>query len=290
LVLQASGFIDRSAFDFSAQVYIGRGGFGTVVRVPFRCDMRMEHVVIFMLHLFVSMFQYLNVFDRSDTGALVAIKELRVDRLSARDRRAFDDECRLVTLLQHPAIVDCYGIMLPDAASASSLSSSSNSSSAPALVMEYMAGGSLRAALHASLLSSSATSTSAASSKCTSPLTWPQRMRIAADVAAGVAYLHEEGVIHRDLKSANVLLDDSTMPRAKVADFGLARRRFFGSDSAIRSGPSTSLLVTTNAACQTKSGIAPPLIAAAAVVPAARRSMAGTPHYTPPEIYEASVC
>lgn len=38
LVLQASGFIDRSAFDFSAQVDIGRGGFGTVVRVPFRCE------------------------------------------------------------------------------------------------------------------------------------------------------------------------------------------------------------------------------------------------------------
>jgi serine/threonine protein kinase len=112
-------------------------------------------------------------------------------------------------------------------------------------------------------------------------------MRIAADVAAGVAYLHEEGVIHRDLKSANVLLDDSTMPRAKVADFGLARRRFFGSDLAIRSGPSTSLLVPTNAACQIKSGLAPPL--ASAFVPAARRLMAGTPHYTPPEIY-ASVC
>ena len=228
--------------------------------------------------------------DRSDTGALVAIKELRVDRLSARDRRAFDDECRLVTLLQHPAIVDCYGIMLPDAASASS-SSSSNSLSAPALVMEYMAGGSLRAALHASLVSSSsASSSAAASSKCSRPLTWPQRMRIAADVAAGVAYLHEEGVIHRDLKSANVLLDDSTMPRAKVADFGLARRRFFGSDLAIRSGPSTSLLVPTNAACQIKSGLAPSLASAAAVVPAARRLMAGTPHYTPPEIYEASVC
>jgi len=41
-------------------------------------------------------------------------------------------------------------------------------------------------------------------------------------VAAAVAYAHERGVIHRDLKPGNVLLDSSGKP--KVTDFGLAKR------------------------------------------------------------------
>jgi len=46
---------------------------------------------------------------------------------------------------------------------------------------------------------------------------------IALQVARGMAYLHSMGLCHRDLKTANVLLDDASPPTAKVADFGLSR-------------------------------------------------------------------
>jgi serine/threonine protein kinase len=44
---------------------------------------------------------------------------------------------------------------------------------------------------------------------------------MALDAARGMSYLHGQGIIHRDLKSANLLIDRSY--RAKVCDFGLAR-------------------------------------------------------------------
>ncbi|KAG8387442.1 hypothetical protein BUALT_Bualt02G0021800 [Buddleja alternifolia] len=56
------------------------------------------------------------------------------------------------------------------------------------------------------------------------PLSWTRRLNIALDVARGVEYLHSlahRSFIHRDLKSANILLDDDF--RAKVSDFGLVK-------------------------------------------------------------------
>ena len=47
------------------------------------------------------------------------------------------------------------------------------------------------------------------------------KYRIALDVICGLAQLHEAKIIHRDLKSMNVLLDDRF--RAKISDFGLAK-------------------------------------------------------------------
>lgn len=60
--------------------------------------------------------------------------------------------------------------------------------------------------------------------------TWEQRMKIASDVADGMAYLHSHTpkITHRDLKSTNILLvarikDADEEPEVKITDFGLAR-------------------------------------------------------------------
>ncbi|PWS21988.1 serine/threonine protein kinase, partial [Enterococcus faecium] len=55
-------------------------------------------------------------------------------------------------------------------------------------------------------------------------LDWSARVKIAAGAARGIAYLHEDchpRIIHRDIKSSNILLDNNF--EAHVADFGLAR-------------------------------------------------------------------
>uniref|UniRef100_A0A8C5E801 Interleukin-1 receptor-associated kinase 4 n=1 Tax=Gouania willdenowi TaxID=441366 RepID=A0A8C5E801_GOUWI len=53
------------------------------------------------------------------------------------------------------------------------------------------------------------------------PLTWRQRCLIAEGIASGLEYLHNNHHVHRDVKSANILLDEEFV--AKISDFGLTR-------------------------------------------------------------------
>jgi hypothetical protein len=85
---------------------------------------------------------------------------------------------------------------------------------APALVLEFMAAGSLCDLLRRVI-----------SGRSPVPSPWVL-LQIYLDVLVGLEYLHLEArVIHRDLKSANVMLDTSSEPRAKLTDFGLARTK-----------------------------------------------------------------
>ncbi|XP_010454598.1 PREDICTED: serine/threonine-protein kinase-like protein At5g23170 [Camelina sativa] len=73
------------------------------------------------------------------------------------------------------------------------------------MVVEYMPNGSLHHLLHVSA----------------SPLpTWLKRIEVALQIARAVHFLHDKGVIHRDIKSENILFGSSW--EAKLADFGLA--------------------------------------------------------------------
>ncbi|XP_043710661.1 probable receptor-like serine/threonine-protein kinase At4g34500 [Telopea speciosissima] len=86
------------------------------------------------------------------------------------------------------------------------------------LVYEYVENGNLEQWLHGDVGS-------------VSPLTWDIRMKIAIGTAKGIAYLHEglePKVVHRDIKSSNILLDKQWNP--KVSDFGLAK--LLGSDAS----------------------------------------------------------
>lgn len=72
------------------------------------------------------------------------------------------------------------------------------------LITEYMARGSLRSVLAGS-----------------APLTWALRIHFATDMAAGLAYLHDNMNFHRDIKSSNLLVTDRWV--VKIGDFGTSR-------------------------------------------------------------------
>ncbi|KAG0224618.1 hypothetical protein BGW42_004981 [Actinomortierella wolfii] len=63
---------------------------------------------------------------------------------------------------------------------------------------------------------------------------WQTKERLAQEIAEGLAFIHQEGILHRDLKSLNVLL--TRHMEAKLADFGLAKVRLLSSMASRTNG------------------------------------------------------
>ncbi|KAL8216820.1 hypothetical protein R6Q57_023657 [Mikania cordata] len=115
-----------------------------------------------------------------DDNLLVAVKKL--DNQSRDALKEFQTEIDILSKVQHPNIITLLGYCVYD--------------ETKLLVYELMQNGSLDTQLHGP--------------SCGSNLTWYCRMKIALDTARGLEYLHEHckpPIIHRDLKSSNILLD-----------------------------------------------------------------------------------
>nr|XP_043635295.1 G-type lectin S-receptor-like serine/threonine-protein kinase At1g11330 isoform X2 [Erigeron canadensis] len=124
----------------------------------------------------------------------VAIK--RLDLMSNQGEMEFWAEVEMLSKLRHAHLVSLIGY--------------SNYENEMILVYEYMPNGTLEDHLH----------------KFHIHLSWLERLKICIGAARGLDYLHtgtgiEFGVIHRDVKSSNILLHESWA--AKISDFGLAR-------------------------------------------------------------------
>jgi sterile alpha motif and leucine zipper-containing kinase AZK len=133
------------------------------------------------------------VFQGRWRGTKVAVKRLIIgpSREKGEVIREFRQEVTMLRKLRHPQIVLFMGatVQLPNLC-----------------VVTELLSGSVFDLLHNSRVT----------------LSWTQRLQIALDTARGLNYLHHIPVIHRDLKSPNLLLD--AQYRAKLCDFGLARR------------------------------------------------------------------
>jgi serine/threonine-protein kinase len=130
----------------------------------------------------------------------VAIKRIRAGTGDDPDRRErFRREARVTAGLNHPAVVQVFDLI--------------TQGDADHLVMEYVPGRSLHEMLESG------------------PLPLSQALAIAADVAEGLAYAHRRGVLHRDLKTENVLVTPEG--QAKITDFGIALRFAAGDDARL---------------------------------------------------------
>ncbi|XVF75117.1 hypothetical protein PTKIN_Ptkin13bG0162000 [Pterospermum kingtungense] len=127
------------------------------------------------------------------TGELVAIK--RAQQGSKQGGLEFKTEIELLSRVHHKNVVGLLGFCFEQ--------------DEQMLIYEYVPNGSLSDSL---------------SGKSGIRLDWARRLKIALGAAKGLAYLHELAnppIIHRDIKSSNILLDERL--NAKVADFGLSK-------------------------------------------------------------------
>lgn len=124
-------------------------------------------------------------------GRRVAVKLFRSEYLvDSRDRARFEREARAAAAVSHPNVVQVFDV--------------GQEGDTRYLVMEWVDGTDLKRLIREQ-----------------APLPADDAVRIALDLLRGLAAIHRAGIIHRDVKPQNVLIDRAG--RAKLADFGIAR-------------------------------------------------------------------
>ena len=125
-------------------------------------------------------------------GRTVALKTLVHAFGAATEQKQFLREAQIVSQLSHPAIINLYDVGIEDG-------------NVAYLVMEYVAGKTLQQVL----------------SESSAPMPLPRACAWASDLAGALSRAHKAGVIHGDLKPANILVTDDG--KVKLGDFGIAR-------------------------------------------------------------------
>ncbi|PYQ66657.1 MAG: hypothetical protein DMF53_03115 [Acidobacteria bacterium] len=130
-------------------------------------------------------------------GRRVALKRIRHEDPTARDRERFRREASAAARLSHPAVVQIYDVV--------------EDATGDALVFEYVEGRTLRELLNEGLPSLDLAT------------------RLAREIAEGLAAAHASGLVHRDLKAENVMVTPDG--HAKILDFGIAKATSPGGDA-----------------------------------------------------------
>ncbi len=133
----------------------------------------------------------LKAFD-TELHRVVALKVLaRHLANNASARKRFAREAQAAAAVLHPNVIPIYNV--------------ESESDNPFLVMQYVNGQSLQAKVDEQ-----------------GPLSIAEALRIAKQTAAGLSAAHQQGLVHRDVKPANILLEEN-VDRVLLSDFGLAR-------------------------------------------------------------------
>lgn len=138
---------------------------------------------------------------------LAAIKLLLPQHdLEAEFKERFQREATLAAGINHPNVTAVYAFELTD-------------DNRPALVMQYVEGSDLAAELDNGMLA------------------FERALRIFEQIADALAHIHKQGLVHRDVKPDNVLLEapGTETERALLTDFGIARAT--DSQTALTVGP-----------------------------------------------------